>query len=77
MEMMKWWLRGVVVGVVFVWAGEGFGQAGSFLSPKEGQTVEQAVAEAARPNVGFLKNGRLPAYLGKPREGGWVWEYEV
>ncbi|HEV8607020.1 MAG TPA: hypothetical protein VGQ99_16890 [Tepidisphaeraceae bacterium] len=34
---------------------------------REGRTVEQAEAEG--PNVGFLKNARLPAYLGKPREG--------
>jgi hypothetical protein len=40
---------------------------GEFLSLREGRTVEQAEAEG--PNVGFLKNARLPAYLGKPREG--------
>ncbi len=45
--------------------------AGFFLTLKEGQTIEQAVAEAAKVNVGFLKNAKVPVYLTKPREPAW------
>ena len=45
--------------------------AGFFLTLKEGQTIEQAVAEAARVNVDFLKNAKVPIYLTKPREPAW------
>jgi hypothetical protein len=45
--------------------------AGFFLTMKEGQTLEQAVAEAAKVNVKFLKDAKVPVYLTKPHEPGW------
>jgi len=45
--------------------------AGFFLTLKEGQTIEQAVADAAKVNVEFLKNAKVPIYLTKPREPAW------
>ena len=45
--------------------------ASFFLTLKEGQTIEQAIAEAARVNVEFLKNTKVPIYLTKPHEPAW------
>jgi hypothetical protein len=45
--------------------------ASFILSIKEGQTIEQAVAEAAKVNVQFLKEAKIPTYLTKPREPAW------
>jgi hypothetical protein len=42
-----------------------------FLTLKEGQTVEQAVAEASKVNVQFLKTTKVPIYLTKPHEPAW------
>jgi hypothetical protein len=53
------------------WETRSVAEAGFFLNLKEGQTIEQAVAEASRPNPAFLKNVRLPAYLTKPKEPAW------
>ncbi len=54
-----------------VWESSTMSSVGNFLQMKEGQTVEQAVAEASRPNVGFLLNARLPTALARPREPAW------
>ncbi|HEV8291721.1 MAG TPA: hypothetical protein VGP94_07340 [Tepidisphaeraceae bacterium] len=53
------------------WEARTFSLAGGFLRLKEGQTLEQAIAEAARPNYAFLKTTRIPAYLTKPRMPAW------
>jgi hypothetical protein len=53
------------------WEARTFSFAGGFLHLKEGQTIEQAVAEASRPNYSFLKTTKLPAYLTKPRVPAW------
>jgi len=45
--------------------------AGFFLSVKEGQTIKQAVAEASKVNVPFLKQVKVPVFLTKPREPAW------
>jgi len=53
------------------WEARTLSMAGGFLHPREGQTLEQAVAEASRPNYSFLKTTKLPAYLTKPRMPPW------
>jgi hypothetical protein len=53
------------------WQTTSIAGAGFFLSVKEGQTIEQAVAEASKVNVQFLKNVKVPVYLTKPREPAW------
>jgi hypothetical protein len=45
--------------------------AGFFLTLKEGQTIEQAVAEASKVNVQFLMNTKVPINLTKPHEPAW------
>jgi hypothetical protein len=53
------------------WETRSVSGAGFFLNLKEGQTLEQAVAEASRPNPQFLRNVKLPAFLTKPRDPAW------
>src|SRR5205814_1764609 len=36
---------------------------------KEGQTIEQSVAEHMVPNIGFLQSVNIPAYLPRSRTG--------
>jgi hypothetical protein len=45
--------------------------AGFILQLKEGQTIEQAVAEASKVNVQFLKEVKMPVYLTKPKMPAW------
>lgn len=40
--------------------------AGLFLRLKEGQTIQDAVNEASKPNLAFFKHARLPKYVPKP-----------
>ncbi len=53
------------------WEASSVTQAGSFLSMKQGQTLQDAINDASKPNYSFLKTVRLPQYLVKPREPAW------
>jgi hypothetical protein len=53
------------------WQKASISGAGFFLTLKQGQTIEQAVAEASKVNIPFLKNMTLPVYLTKPHEPAW------
>jgi len=47
------------------------------LSLKQGQTVEQAIAEQSKPNVLFLGTVRIPRYLAKPKDPAWLGSSKV
>ncbi len=53
------------------WESRSVASAGAFMTLKTGQTIEQAIAEASKPNPTFLKSVKLPAYLTKPRDPAW------
>lgn len=57
---------GVVAWVVSATSG-----AGSTIWRKEGQSMQDAANEAAKPNTRFLQSVRLPKYLVKPHDPAW------
>ena len=61
-----------------VWQVDGSTTAGGFhVTVKQGQSVQDAINEASRPNTGFLRSAQVPAYLTKPREPAWYGEAKL
>jgi len=54
-----------------VWQATSLTGASFMLHLKEGQNLEQAVAEASKVDVQFLKDVKVPVYLTKPHEPAW------
>ena len=53
------------------WESQTVSNAGFILHMKQGQTIQDAVAEATKPNTAFLKTVRVPRYLAKPKDPAW------
>lgn len=43
-----------------------------FVQAKDGQTIAQAVTAANKPNLGFLEQAQIPAYVPRPTETPWL-----
>jgi hypothetical protein len=54
-----------------VWEMQKTSSAGSMLMLKSGQSVQDAVNEASRPDIGFFEKARVPACLPNPRDPAW------
>jgi len=50
------------------WEKRSVSEAGFMLMLKQGQSIQDAVNEASKPNYTMIREARLPAYLAKPRE---------
>jgi hypothetical protein len=53
----------------FLWQRVAVVTAPSILSPKEGQSVQQAVADAMKPPIALFENTRIPVYVPKSSSG--------
>jgi len=60
-----------------VWESRAVASAGFMLLMKEGQTIEQAVAEATKPNLKFYDTVKLPVYVTRPRDPEWYGESQL
>ena len=54
-----------------VWESSTSSSAGYHLSLKEGESIQDAVNAAAKPNLSFFERARLPLKIAKPREPAW------
>ncbi|MFN8856101.1 MAG: SHD1 domain-containing protein [Planctomycetaceae bacterium] len=53
-----------------IWLAEAHSGAPHMLSLKEGQTVQQALAQYQKPNVKFFTQVKLPKYVARPHPSG-------
>jgi hypothetical protein len=53
-----------------IWLAEAHSGAPHFLSLKEGQTLQQALAQYQKPNVKFFTQVNLPRYVARPHPSG-------
>jgi len=53
-----------------IWMAEAHSGAPHMLSLKEGQTVQQALAQYQKPNVKFFTQVKLPKYVARPHPSG-------
>jgi hypothetical protein len=53
------------------WSAQAISDPGFMLMLKENQSIEQAVAEASKPNLMFFQTVKVPATVTVPREPAW------
>src|SRR5262249_33060118 len=53
------------------WSAQAVTDPGFMLMLKEGQTIEQAVADARKPNLRFFQSVSVPSTVTVPREPAW------
>ena len=53
-----------------LWEAVSVGGAPHFLTMKEGETLQQALAQYQRPNVQFFSQVKVPQYVARPSEAG-------